>query len=103
MDAKFKVDAVGLDENEIDDPEIEDKLKNLIKTLYKRATETATTVDIKSYRIVNIPEEDEVLLASQLEQSPELMRRFTEDGVLFKQEVTVKQHLPDAHLAKMAG
>ena len=82
------------------DPKIKDKLQNLINTLYKRATETSTTFDIKSYRIVNIPADDAILMNSQLEQSPELARRFQEAGVLFKQEVTLKQHLPDATLAK---
>ena len=82
------------------DPETNDKLQNLINTLYKRSTETATTVDIKSHRIVTIPNDDAILLNSQLEQSPELARRFVEEGVLFKQEVTVKQHLPDPVLAK---
>ena len=82
------------------DPETNEKLQNLINTLYKRSTETATTVDIKSYRIVNIPTDDAILMNSQLEQSPELARRFAEEGVLFKQEVTLKQHLPDATLAK---
>ena len=82
------------------DPKTQEQLKNLLNTLYKRATETSTTFDIKSYRIVNIPADDAILLNTQLEQSPELVRRFQEEGVLFKQEVTLKQHLPDATLAK---
>ena len=77
-----------------------EKLEKLETVLYKRATETETTVDIKSFRILNIPADDQLLLKSQLEQSPELARRFAEEGVLFKQEVTVRQHLPDATVGK---
>ena len=94
MDDKVKDSLVETD------PKTQEQLENLINTLYKRATETSTTFDIKSYRIVNIPADDAILMNSQLEQSPELARRFQEAGVLFKQEVTLKQHLPDATLAK---
>ena len=80
--------------------ETQTKLEKLEKVLYKRATETETTVDIKSHRIVSISADDELLLKSQLEQSPELARRFAENGVLFKQEVTVKQHLPDGAIGR---
>lgn len=80
--------------------ETREQLEKLEQILYKRATETETTVDIKSYRILNISADDELLLKSQLEQSPELARRFAEHGVLFKQEVTVKQHLPDGAIGR---
>ena len=76
------------------------KLEKLEDVLYRRATQTETTVDIKSYRILKVGADDELLLRSQLEQSPELARRFAEEGVLFKQEVTVRQHLPDATVGK---
>ena len=71
------------------------QLEELETVLYRRATQTETTVDIKSYRILNIPKDDDLLLNTQIERSPELARRFAEDGVLFKQEITIRQHLPD--------
>ena len=80
--------------------ETQAKLEKLEDVLYRRATQTETTVDIKSYRILKVGADDELLLRSQLEQSPELARRFAEEGVLFKQEVTVRQHLPDATVGK---
>ena len=80
--------------------ETQEKLENLEQILYRRATETETTVDIKTHRILNLSGDDQLLLKSQLEQSPELARRFAEEGVLFKQEVTVRQHLPDATVGK---
>ena len=87
--------------SEVEKPlETRAKLQKLERVLYKRATETETTVDIKTFRILNIPEGDKLLLEMQLERSPELARRFAEEGVMFKQEVTVRQHLPDATVGK---
>ena len=76
--------------------ETQEQLEELETVLYRRATQTETTVDIKSYRILKVGADDELLLNTQIERSPELARRFAEDGVLFKQEVTVRQHLPDS-------
>ena len=82
------------------DTDIETALENLEHILYKRATEKEITVDIKSHRIVNIPENDQILLTNAIEQSVELHRRFQEEGVMYKQEVATRQHLPDTDLAK---
>ena len=78
----------------------EKALAKLEEVLYRRATEKEMTVDIKTHRILNIPENDQLLLMQAIEQSPELMLRFQQEGVIYKQEVTTKQHLPDTDLAK---
>ena len=80
--------------------ETQRQLEKLEDVLYRRATQTETTVDIKSYRILKVGADDEILLNTQIERSPELARRFAEDGVLFKQEVTVRQHLPDGAIGR---
>ena len=74
-----------------------DKLESI---LYKRATEKEMTVDIKTHRLLRIPEDDEILLMQAIEQSPALQVRFQEEGITYKQEITTKQHLPDTELAK---
>ena len=78
----------------------DEQLEKLEDVLYRRATQTETTLDIKTHRLLNIPEGDRLLLNSQLEQSPELARRFEEEGVMFKQEITIKQHLPDGAIGR---
>ena len=76
------------------------KLEKLEHVLYKRATEREVTTDVKTYRVLNLSANDQLLLDSQLEQSPELARRFAQEGVMLKQEITIKQHLPDATVGK---
>ena len=84
------------------DPETNEKLQNLINTLYKRSTETATTVDIKSYRIVNIPAQMMPILhefaIGTITGAGKTVRRGRR--AVQARGHCCKQHLPDATLAK---
>ena len=77
----------------------EAKQSELEQVMYRQATQREKTINIKMHRVVKLSAEDEIFLQEAIEGSEELKARFAQDGVLYKQEVTIKEHLPNAHLA----
>ena len=58
----------------VDDPQT--LLTQLETLLFKRAIENTVTVDVKTYRILKVLQDDEILLMNAIEQSPKQMLNF---------------------------
>ena len=76
----------------------EAKQSELEQVVYRQATQREKTINIKMYRVLKLSAEDEIFLQEAIEESDALKERFAEDGVLYKQEITIKEHLPNGRL-----
>ena len=77
----------------------EAKQSELEQVVYRQATQREKTVNIKMYRVLKLSADDEIFLQEAIEESEELKERFAEEGVLYKQEITIKEHRPNGNLA----
>ena len=82
----------------------EAKQSELEQVVYKQATEGDTTVSMKFSRVMKVSAEDSIFIEAAIEKEPiekseELKARFEAEGVLYKQEVAIRQHRPDGQLA----
>ena len=76
----------------------EAKQSELEQVVYRQATQREKTINIKMYRVLKLSADDEIFLQEAIEESDALKARFAEDGVLYKQEITIKEHLPNGRL-----
>lgn len=75
------------------------KQSELEQVVYKQALKGDTTVSMKFSRVMKLSADDTLFLEEVLERSEEMKERFEQEGILFKQEVTIRQHRPDGNLA----
>ena len=76
----------------------EAKQSEIEQVVYRRATEREKTLNIKFSRVMKLPAEDTLLIQEAIEANETLKERFEQEGILYKQEVTIKEHLPDAQV-----
>ena len=77
----------------------EAKQTELEQVVYKQATQGTTTFSVKYSRVMKLSAEEVMLIQEVTEQSEELNERFNREGILYKQELTIRQHRPDGDLA----
>lgn len=77
----------------------EEKAGLMENVIVKEATETTTTIDRKFKRVINLSVSERQQLNELLADDEALSAYFEKEGVLLSQEVTLKQHRPNARLA----
>ena len=75
------------------------KQSELEQVVYKQALKGDTTISMKLLRVMKLSTEDSMFIEEAIENSDALKERFEEEGILYKQEVTIRQHRPNGHLA----
>ena len=75
------------------------KQSELEQVVYKQALKGDTTVSMKFSRVMKLSAEDVMFIEEVLDHSEEMKERFEQEGILYKQEVTIRQHRPDGNLA----
>ena len=77
-----------------------EKKAKLESVIWQNATDKQMLMTVRTFRILAISADDEILLRPHLEHSADLQRRFAEQGILYKQEIVNQQQLPDTRLAQ---
>ena len=77
-----------------------EKKAKLERVIWQNATEKQMLTTVRTYRILAISADDQILLRPHLEHSAELQRRFAEDSILYRQEIVNQQQLPDTRLSQ---
>ena len=77
----------------------ESKQSELEQVVYKQALKGDTTISMKLMRVMKLSADDAQFIEEAIEKSDALKERFEQEGILYKQEVTIRQHRPDGRLA----